>query len=107
MHQQRHTTPSKNRHYKSQVGLSHIWKVIDARVNQEALESLYARVDHAFEQAGIAWNNSTPESSIDPKFVLGPFEFGFQGGKRCGYWVRIERHVDDRCYPARCCRSRG
>ena len=83
-------------HRRAQVALVDPAELLDARVDEEALEAAYAVGDQARELARVPRDHTAPEPDIDGALAPGRGALGRERLARRGRWDRVERHVDER-----------
>ena len=82
-------------------------ELLDARLDQEALETADTGLDEGKQLVGVAGDHAAVEANIDPALVLGSSEFYLEAVKGGGGRDGVQGHVDDGGDTARGCRPRA
>src|ERR1700687_473868 len=105
MYQKRETAPGETRHRLAQLLLGDPREVIDTGVNEEGLDTCHSCFQQRLERLGVAGNEPSPETTVDPDSTRGRAHLYLQRLDRGGDRNAVEWHVDQRGDAA--CRRRA
>ncbi len=101
VHQQPRRKARELMHRRPQIVLGHPAELLDARIDQEALEPEHTGGGHRLELAEIPRHDAAPESHVDAQLAPRRFALAPKSGQRRRDRNRIQRHIDDSSNPAR------
>ena len=103
VHDHQRAEPGRLLHRQRERLRLEVAELLDAGVEQEALEAEDPHVVQRRQVVEVAGNRAAPEADVDEDLPLGDQPLGLQGCDRGGRRDRVQRHVEDRGDPA----SRG
>ena len=83
-------------HAGAQLLFVHRWKIIDAAVAHERLQSDDAAITQRFELIDVARNDSTPQSEVDKRIRFRSSAFEIETPAVDRGRLRVERHLENR-----------
>src|SRR5690242_15731779 len=94
MNDQKRVEPCQLRHRITQMLLSHILKLVDARRDEKTLEPNHTRGKHRRQLSSVPRHDATPESHVNKTIIARVVQLCFEARKRGSRRNGVERHVD-------------
>ena len=100
VHDHQRAEPGGLGHRRGEVGRRQVRELLDAGVEQEALEPEDARLVQPGEVGAVGRHRTAPEADVDPGLAGGDRTLLLERGDGRGRRDAVERHVDDRRHAA-------